>query len=70
MKCKYIKIFYIINYFKFEINILKIILNRENFVIETQLSDDLDHFGDSDAEGDDTQKTNNHQEKYHDEEKR
>ncbi|GBB91735.1 hypothetical protein RclHR1_01910019 [Rhizophagus clarus] len=41
----------------------------ENFVIETQLSDDLDHFGDSDGEGDDAQKLNNHQEKYHDEEK-
>ncbi|RIA89478.1 Alpha/Beta hydrolase protein [Glomus cerebriforme] len=42
----------------------------ENLVIDTQLSGDLDHFGDSDAEGDDTQKSNSyHQKKYHDEEK-
>ncbi|CAB4492190.1 unnamed protein product [Rhizophagus irregularis] len=42
----------------------------DNFGIETQLSGDLDHFGDSDVDDDDTQKLNNHQEKYHDEEKR
>jgi hypothetical protein len=45
-------------------------------VIETQLSDELDHFGDSDAEDDDSHDTksnksnNNLQEKYHDEENR